>query len=147
MPLHPRRYAELLGERIRRHRAKVWLINTGWTGGPCGVGQRVAVPHTRAMVNAALDGSLDQVPTWRDPLFGVAVPEHCPGVPPALLRPRGNWRDPAAYDAQALRLAGMFQDNFATYADEVAPAVCAAGPALPNTDWVDRQSQPMAGVD
>jgi phosphoenolpyruvate carboxykinase (ATP) len=128
MPLHPRRYAELLGERIERHRTKVWLINTGWTGGPYGTGQRIAIPHTRAMVNAALDGRLHQVPTWRDPVFGFQVPESCPEVPQGLLRPRESWNDTAAYDAQAARLASMFHDNFALYVDEVPATVAQAGP-------------------
>ena len=130
MPLHPRRYAELLGDRIRRHEVKAWLINTGWTGGPYGVGERVAIPHTRAMVNAALDGKLDDVPTWRDPVFGVAVPETCPGVPDALLRPRDSWADGAAYDAQAQKLASMFHENFQTFADDVSDAIRSAAPAV-----------------
>jgi phosphoenolpyruvate carboxykinase (ATP) len=128
MPLHPRRYAELLGERIRQHDAKVWLINTGWAGGPVGVGERVAIPYTRAMVNAALDGQLDDVATWRDPVFGVEVPESCPGVPDVLLRPRESWSDPAAYDTQAAKLAAMFHENFKNFTDEVPEAIIAAGP-------------------
>ncbi len=128
MPLHPRRYAELLGERIRRHEAKVWLINTGWTGGPHGVGQRISIPYTRAMVNAALDGQLDGVPTWEEPTFGLHVPEHCPGVPSELLRPRDSWSDGPAYDAQAAKLARMFRENFETFAADVSEAVRAAGP-------------------
>jgi phosphoenolpyruvate carboxykinase (ATP) len=129
MPLHPRRYAELLGERITRHGAKVWLINTGWSGGPYGVGERFAIPYTRAMVNAALNGDLDEVPTWRDPVFGLEVPETCPGVPEELLKPRETWSDPAAYDAQAAKLAAMFKENFADYVDEVPENINAAGPA------------------
>ena len=128
MPLHPRRYAELLGERIRQHKANVWLINTGWTGGPYGVGQRVAIPHTRAMVNAALDGKLADVPTRQDPVFGFEVPEHCPGVPDTLLQPRDSWTDGAAYDAQAKKLAGMFHENFKTFADQTDEAIRNAGP-------------------
>ena len=128
MPLHPRRYAELLGQRIARHGAKVWLINTGWTGGPYGVGQRISIPHTRAIVNAALDGELDDVPTWQEPTFGFHVPKACPGVPDELLNPRSSWPDGAAYDAQAAKLAMMFHDNFKTYTDEVSAAVEQAGP-------------------
>lgn len=130
MPLHPRRYAELLGERIARHDAKVWLINTGWTGGPHGVGRRVSIPHTRAMVNAALDGKLDDVPTWEEPTFGLHVPGTCPEVPSELLRPRDSWPDGAAYDAQAAKLAGMFRDNFEIFAQDVSEAVRAAGPKI-----------------
>ncbi len=128
MPLHPRRYAELLGERIQKSGAKAWLINTGWSGGPYGVGDRIAIPHTRAMVNAALDGKLDDVPTWHDPVFGVEVPESCPGVPDKVLRPRDTWSDGAAYDAQAHKLAGMFHENFTKFADEMSEAVRNAGP-------------------
>lgn len=128
MPLHPRRYAELLGERISQHGVKAWLINTGWTGGPPGVGERVAIPYTRAMVNAALDGELENVTTRRDPVFGVEVPETCPGVPDGLLNPRGSWSDPAAYDAQAAKLAAMFHENFKNFSEEVPEAVIAAGP-------------------
>jgi phosphoenolpyruvate carboxykinase (ATP) len=128
MPLHPRRYAELLGERIRRHGVKVWLINTGWTGGPYGVGERIAIPHTRAMVNAALDGKLDDVPMRQDPVFGFDVPISCPGVPDEMLDPATSWSDRAAYEAQAAKLAGMFRDNFKTFADEAGEAILAAGP-------------------
>ena len=128
MPLHPRRYAELLGERIRRHAVNVWLINTGWTGGPYGVGNRIAIPHTRSMVNAALDGKLADVPTSRDPVFGFEVPGQCPGVPDGLLRPRDSWSDGAAYDAQAVKLARMFHENFATFADQTEEAIRHAGP-------------------
>ncbi|MET0085551.1 MAG: phosphoenolpyruvate carboxykinase [Sedimenticola sp.] len=130
MPLHPRRYAELLGERISRHNARVWLVNTGWSGGPYGVGKRIAIPHTRAMVNAVLDGLLDDVPTWRDPVFGFEVPESCPGVPSEVLRPRETWSDPAAYDAQAVKLAGMFNENFRNYTDDVPGVIRDAGPII-----------------
>jgi phosphoenolpyruvate carboxykinase (ATP) len=120
----------LLGDRIKRHQADCWLINTGWTGGAYGTGKRIAIPHTRAMVNAALDGELDDVPTWEDPVFGFAVPESCPGVPDEILRPRDSWSDRAAYDTQASKLAAMFHENFANYRDEVAEVVCAAGPRV-----------------
>jgi phosphoenolpyruvate carboxykinase (ATP) len=129
MPLHPRRYAELLGDRIRRHNVNAWLINTGWTGGPYGVGSRMDIPHTRAMVNAALDGKLDQVETSRDPVFGVAVPRSCPGVPDAVLNPRESWKNPAEYDAQAAKLATMFHDNFEMFRSDVSEEVAAAGPS------------------
>jgi phosphoenolpyruvate carboxykinase (ATP) len=128
MPLHPHRYAKLLGERIAAHRSQVWLINTGWSGGPVGQGERIAIPYTRAMVNAALDGQLDQVPTWRDPIFGVQVPASCPGVPDAILCPRSTWRDPDEYDRQARQVAAMFQANFEKLAGEVSSEIRAAGP-------------------
>src|SRR5262249_2990573 len=98
LPLHPTRYAEMLRERLARHGRQVWLVNTGWTGGPDGVGQRMKLGHTRAMVRAALAGALAGVPFVPDPVFGVLVPQTCPGVPPEVLRPRDTWRDPAAYD-------------------------------------------------
>jgi phosphoenolpyruvate carboxykinase (ATP) len=128
MVRHPAVYAELLGDRIRRHGADCWLVNTGITGGPYGTGHRIDLAHTRAMVDAILDGSLDAVSTDRDPVFGVAVPSSVPGVPGDVLHPRSTWDDPAAYDAQAEELAAMFADNFEAYADEVSEAVRAAGP-------------------
>jgi phosphoenolpyruvate carboxykinase (ATP) len=118
----------MLGERIARHRVKCWLLNTGWTGGPYGQGHRIRLSHTRAMVRAALERRLIGVPTREDPVFGFAVPTHVPGVPEELLDPRSTWKDPAAYDAQAKRMAAMFRENFGRYADQVDDAVRAAGP-------------------
>jgi phosphoenolpyruvate carboxykinase (ATP) len=129
LPLHPARYAELLAERLRRHGSRVWLVNTGWTGGPSGAGgRRIPLASTRAMVRAVLDGALDGVPLTEDARFGLRVPEACPGVPPELLRPRQTWADPAAYDEQARGLAGLFEGNFARYAAQVSAEVRAAGP-------------------
>jgi phosphoenolpyruvate carboxykinase (ATP) len=128
LPLAPSRYAAMLGERIARHRAHVWLVNTGWTGGPHGVGSRMSIRFTRAMIRAALAGDLDAVPYHTDPVFNVAVPASCPGVPPEVLQPRATWSDPAAYDRQAARLAQMFADNFRTFERDVTATVCAAGP-------------------
>ncbi|HVS39090.1 MAG TPA: phosphoenolpyruvate carboxykinase (ATP) [Gemmataceae bacterium] len=128
LPLHPTRYAALLHERLRTHGATVWLVNTGWTGGGYGQGRRMPLPHTRALVRAALDGSLSGVPTIIDPVFGLAVPQACPGVPAEMLRPRDAWPDAAAYDAQARRLAGLFRDNFRSYAAQATEAVRQAGP-------------------
>jgi phosphoenolpyruvate carboxykinase (ATP) len=128
LPLHPTRYAEMLAERLRRHRAEVWLINTGWTGGPYGKGSRIKLEYTRTMVRAALNGGLTAVPFTPDPIFGVSVPHSCPGVPAELLQPRNTWKDPADYDAYARRLAGLFQANFKTYAAQVPEAVRQAGP-------------------
>jgi phosphoenolpyruvate carboxykinase (ATP) len=116
MPLHPQRYAQLLGERIAKHQSKVWLINTGWSGGPYGVGQRIAIAHTRAIVNAVLSGQLDHAPTQTEPFFGLAVPQSCPGVPAEILNPRQTWSNPAAYDEQARKLAGMFAENYQQFA-------------------------------
>ena len=128
MPLHPMRYAHLLGEKLDTTGAQVWLINTGWTGGPYGVGQRMSIAHTRAMVNAALDGKLDDVPTTIEPFFGLAIPTQCPGVPDAVLNPRNTWPNPADYDAQAKKLAGMFAENFKQFAEQTTAEVQAAGP-------------------
>jgi len=130
MALSPVVYADLLGERIARHDVDVWLVNTGWTGGPYGTGERMKIAATRAMVNAALRGELAGVPVTVDPVFGLAVPQECPHVPAGLLNPRNTWTDPAAYDAQARRLAGMFRANFEAFASGVTPAVAAAGPRL-----------------
>lgn len=130
MPLHPQRYAELLGRRLTQHGAQVWLINTGWSGGPYGVGQRIRIPHTRAMVNAVLDGRLDAVPMRIDPIFGLQIPESCPDVPAEILDPRNTWSNGADYDAQARKLAGLFAANFAKFADQVDPRIAAAGPQV-----------------
>jgi phosphoenolpyruvate carboxykinase (ATP) len=128
LPLHPRVYAQMLGERLARHAAKVWLINTGWTGGPHGVGRRLSLGHTRRMVAAALGGELDHAETVSDPFFGLAVPKHVTGVPDSVLDQRGTWKDPADYDAKAAQLAEMFADNFEKYEDGVSEAVKSAGP-------------------
>ena len=129
LPLPPHRYAELLGEKIARFGAQCWLVNTGWTGGPFGVGRRMRLSHTRAMVRAALAGRLDRVPTHVEPVFGLEVPLAVPGgVPDEILLPRGTWADPAAYDAQAARLAALFRHNFAPFQDRVHASVREAGP-------------------
>jgi phosphoenolpyruvate carboxykinase (ATP) len=107
----------------------VWLVNTGWTGGPYGVGERMNIEHTRNMVRAALGGALKDVPTMLDPVFNVEVPTEVPGVPSEVLIPRNTWPDPEAYDVAARRIARMFHDNFAAYADGVSEAVRSAWPA------------------
>ena len=131
MVLSPTVYADLLGEKIAQHRVNVWLVNTGWSGGPYGVGQRMKIAYTRALVHAALGGALENAPTMTDPIFGVAVPTTCPDVPSEVLTPRNTWADQTAYDAQARKLAAMFIENFKSFADEVAPEVRAAGPSAP----------------
>ncbi|MEM1206600.1 MAG: phosphoenolpyruvate carboxykinase (ATP) [Acidobacteriota bacterium] len=130
MPLHPGAYAKLLGERIARHGASVWLVNTGWTGGPHGVGSRMKLGLTRRMIHAALSGELEGAPTRIDPLFGVAVPRSLDGVPDEVLDPRGTWDDPDAYDAQARKLATMFIDNFRQFEDGVTDEIKAAEPKV-----------------
>ena len=128
MAQHPSVYADLLGEMIAKHGARCWLINTGWTGGAYGEGERIKLAYTRAMVNAALNGELDQVEYTQDPTFGLQVPTSCPGVPDQVLQPRQTWEDGAAYDRQAKQLADMFIRNFTQFAEDVSPEINAAGP-------------------
>ncbi len=130
MALSPTVYADLLGEKIAKHNVNVWMVNTGWTGGPYGVGERMKIALTRAMINAALNGDLEGVSTSVDPNFGVAVPVSCPNIPKEVLNQRGTWADPAAYDAQARKLANMFIENFREYADKVPRKVVEAGPRI-----------------
>jgi phosphoenolpyruvate carboxykinase (ATP) len=130
MPMHPMRYAELLSEKLKKHDSQVWLINTGWSGGPYGVGSRMPINHTRAMVNAALDGTLNDVPTEQEPFFGLHIPKHCPGVPDDVLIPRNTWPKPEDCDAQAEKLARMFAENFQQFADQTTQEVFQAGPSL-----------------
>lgn len=127
---HPMKYAELLAARLKQHGAQTWLVNTGWSGGPFGVGKRMKLALTRAMVDAIHNGSLAKAETRTDPLFGFEVPTSCPGVPDEVLDPRRTWKDPAAYDAMAMKLARLFQANFQKYQDGAAPEVMAGGPRL-----------------
>jgi phosphoenolpyruvate carboxykinase (ATP) len=128
MTLPPTVYAQLLGQQIDQHDVTVWLINTGWSGGPYGVGQRMSIAYTRAMVQAALEGALDDVETVPDPIFGVGVPVRCPGVPDKVLQTRNTWADKDAYDRQARDLAQRFVKNFEQFEADVAPEVLAAAP-------------------
>ncbi|MEM1244746.1 MAG: phosphoenolpyruvate carboxykinase (ATP) [Acidobacteriota bacterium] len=128
MPLPATRYAEMLGERVRQHDAKVFLVNTGWTGGPYGVGQRISLPATRRLVSAALSGELESAEFVVDPVFGLAVPRAVEGVDPALLDPRSTWQDATAYDAQAAKLAQMFRDNFEAFSASASDEIRAAAP-------------------
>ena len=130
MPRHPGEYAAMLIDRLERHGAQAWLVNTGWTGGPYGTGERMNINHTRSMVRAALDGRLHAAAMTTDPIFGLEVPDSAPDVPASLLQPRSTWSDTAAYDRQAEALARMFEDNFAKYADGVPAEVRAAGPRV-----------------
>jgi phosphoenolpyruvate carboxykinase (ATP) len=127
LPLPPSRYAKMLGEKIARHDARVWLVNTGWTGGPFGVGHRMKIGYTRAMIKAALAGLLDDVGYEKDPIFNLAIPSSCPDVPANVLNPRTTWTDGAAYDEQARKLARMFVQNFKAF-EGVSSDVLAAGP-------------------
>jgi len=142
MPRHPGEYAAMLAERLEGHGVRAWLVNTGWTGGPYGTGERMDINHTRSMVRAALDGRLDGVPTITDPIFGVEIPTTVPDVPAAFLQPRSTWADGVAYDRQARALAHMFAENFAAYGDGVSESVRAAGPRVVDDGAPDL---PMAG--
>jgi len=130
MPLHPGVYGQMLAEKIRAAGANVWLINTGWTGGSYGTGERCSLKYTRRMVTAALSGELADVETTKDPTFGFAIPNAVEGVPTEVLFPRESWADKDAYDAKAAQLAQMFRDNFEQFADGVSDAVKAAGPKV-----------------
>jgi phosphoenolpyruvate carboxykinase (ATP) len=116
LPLPPKRYAAMLKERMERYQVPVWLVNTGWTGGPVGIGHRMPLSHTRALLKAVLSGQLERVPFVADPVFGLAVPTSCPEVPEQVLHPRRTWADPAAYDRQARELVHRFQAEFTKYA-------------------------------
>ena len=128
LPLEPSRYARMLGEKIARHDARVWLVNTGWTGGPFGVGTRMKIAHTRAMIRAVLSGQLDGMTYQKDPIFNLEIPASCPGVPTGVLKPRETWPDGPSYDEQAHKLAKMFVENFKIFEGGVSAEVLAAGP-------------------
>lgn len=128
MVLHPGVYADLLGKKMAQTNANCWLINTGWSGGPYGVGHRMKIGHTRAMIRAILSGSLSDVETNPDPIFGVGVPVACPDVPEEVLQPRNTWVDKEAYDRQAKDLARRFNENFKKYESGVSEAVRAVAP-------------------
>jgi phosphoenolpyruvate carboxykinase (ATP) len=130
LPLHPSRYAELLRQRIERHHTSVWLLNTGWTGGGYGVGERIRLAHTRAMVRAALAGDLEAAPQRQDAHFGLSVPIHCPEVPDSVLNPQVTWPDAQAYAQQARALAEQFAKNAHSFADQVSSEVLASGPLV-----------------
>ena len=126
MTRRPTEYAKLLGERIAATGANCWLVNTGWTGGGYGEGERMSIGHTRAMLRAALDGDLNGVGYWQEPNFGLLVPNDCPDVPTEALNPRGAWKDTAAYDQTAAGLAADFEENFQKFESAVAAPVKAA---------------------
>jgi phosphoenolpyruvate carboxykinase (ATP) len=128
LPLDPNVYADMLGAKIRDHSPRVWLVNTGWTAGPYGVGHRMPIPHTRAMIRAILSGAIPVEGLRPDPTFGIHVPTAVPGVPSDVLDPRNTWADRAAYDAQARELARMFTENFDRYADRASEEVRSAAP-------------------
>ncbi len=128
LPLHPGRYAEMLGRKMQEHKVNVWMINTGWTGGAYGTGHRMKLSYTRAMITAALEGKLNQVDFKPHPVFGMDIPVECPGVPAEILDPRSTWEDKTAYDQKAKFLADLFIKNFEKYKDGVSAEVLAAAP-------------------
>ncbi len=123
LPRHPEVYGKMLNDLIAKHGADCWLVNTGWTGGAYGTGQRMSIQHTRALLRAALDGSLAQVEFVQDPFFGLMIPKSVPGIPANVLNPRDSWADKAAYDATAKNLVGLFEQNFETFAGAVDESV------------------------
>jgi phosphoenolpyruvate carboxykinase (ATP) len=130
LPLHPGQYAEMLGWKMKKHRVNVWMINTGWSGGPYGIGKRIKLNYTRSMITAALHGDLDAVGYAEHPVFGMMMPVSCPGIPSEILNPRSTWADGAAYDAQSRDLAQQFVNNFEKYADNVAEEILQAAPKI-----------------
>ncbi|WP_114781523.1 phosphoenolpyruvate carboxykinase (ATP) [Botryobacter ruber] len=130
MPLHPMVYAELLGKKLTEHPVQVWLVNTGWTGGPFGVGSRIKLRLTRAMIRAALEGALDHVAFTTHPVFGIEMPDECLGVPASLLNPRNTWGNKEHYDNQAEALAALFIANFEKYADCAGAEIMAGAPCV-----------------
>jgi phosphoenolpyruvate carboxykinase (ATP) len=134
LPLHPAKYAEMLGDLMKVHDVKVWLVNTGWSGGEFGVGNRIKLKFTRAMISAALDGKLDKVKYVKHDIFGIEMPVESPGVPDKILNPRNTWDDPAQYDAKAVELAKAFNANFAKFASQASKDILAAAPVVPETE-------------
>jgi phosphoenolpyruvate carboxykinase (ATP) len=128
---HPTVYAEMLAEKMKQHGSSIWLVNTGWTGGAYGVGRRMSIRHTRAIIDAIHSGALAQGSFETHPVFGLEMPTSCPGVPSEVLNPRNTWADPAAYDATAAKLAGLFNENFKKYADKASAEILAAAPRVP----------------
>jgi phosphoenolpyruvate carboxykinase (ATP) len=127
---HPYKYAELLKNKIERYGVKCWLVNTGWVGGAYGVGKRISIRHTRALLNAALTGKLDDVNYTTDPIFGFEVPQQCPGVPDEVLVPSSSWSDKKEYDRRYKDLAMRFKQNFAKFEDGTPAEVVEAGPKI-----------------
>ena len=127
---HPTKYAEMLAAKLKQHGATTWLVNTGWSGGAYGVGSRIKLKYTRAIVDAIHSGALDAAPTQVDPVFGFAVPTTCPEVPPEILLPRNTWSDKAAYDEKAKKVASLFRENFKKYEGQASADIRSAGPKL-----------------
>nr|WP_315150480.1 phosphoenolpyruvate carboxykinase (ATP) [uncultured Flavobacterium sp.] len=130
MPLHPTKYAEMLSEKMKNANVKVWLINTGWTGGPYGTGSRMKLKYTRLMITAALNGELDAVPFVNHDVFGIAIPQECPNVPAEILNPRNTWEDKTLYDVKAIELAQKFKANFTKFEELANPEIMSGAPLV-----------------
>lgn len=128
MPLHPTIYAEMLSKKMKESGVNVWLVNTGWTGGPYGTGSRMKLKYTRAMITAALKGELDNVPYETHPVFGLAMPTECPNVPTEVLNPKNTWENAKAYDVQVTELANSFKENFKRFEEFANAEILAGGP-------------------
>jgi phosphoenolpyruvate carboxykinase (ATP) len=128
MSLHPSVYADMLGEKIAKHKVSCWLVNTGWTGGAYGVGKRIEIKYTRAMIKAILEGQLNNVDSEVDPVFGIHIPVEVKGVPKEYLFPRNTWKNPEAYDEKANELANQFIENFKEYEDNVDKKILDGSP-------------------
>jgi len=134
MPLHPTKYAEMLGKKMDEHGVNVWLVNTGWTGGPYGVGSRIKLKYTRAMISAALSGVLDNVGYRKHSIFGAEIPMTCPEVPSEILSARETWQNDPGFYEKANKLARMFNDNFKQFESYASEEILAGGPK-PRTDY------------
>ncbi|HET6543562.1 MAG TPA: phosphoenolpyruvate carboxykinase (ATP) [Chryseolinea sp.] len=130
LPLHPGKYAKMLGDKMQEHKVNVWMVNTGWTGGPYGIGTRMKLKYTRAMISAVLEGQLNSVAFQADSVFGMSVPLECPNVPADILNPRNTWSDKSEYDAKARFLANLFIKNFDKYKDGATAEVLAGAPTI-----------------
>ena len=128
MVWHPSKYAKLLAERIEKNGTSVWLVNTGWSGGGYGKGERMSLKYTRSIIDAILDGSLKNIPSVNNELFGFEVPTECPNVPDEIMQPRRTWSDANAYDQAALKLANMFKENFKQFEEGSSQEIIQAGP-------------------
>ena len=130
MPLHPTKYAEMLGEKMKKHDVNVWLINTGWSGGVYGVGERISIKNTRHLLNEALSGNLSNIEMRKDENFGFMIPISIAGIDSSILNPRNTWTDPNAYDAQANKLINMFIENFKKFEADVDEKIKSSGPII-----------------
>ena len=130
LPLHPTKYADMLGEKMKKQDVKIWLVNTGWSGGAYGTGERIKIKYTRAMITAALNGDLDNAEFIIHEVFGLKMPTTCPNIPEEILSPKNTWKDNEGYDKQATHLAEAFVKNFEKFADNASEEILAAAPKV-----------------